>query len=347
MLRVLCVLLGVYVLYALCALYAFSKRYVEHRGPQKRASGRKLTHGRQRNINNTRKWGGSAPRPRTAHPIVLWLGRTGRLARCVLVRLTFPLAVLVAFCFFFGPLRAGFRCFFFPPLAPPLSLAFRGLRPWVPGALAPCGWASCSPLSFFFSPRPQCLQLSLFSGPRCLRPWRPVVGLSSPCTFFLCSGFLSCPPPPNPLPFLFVCVCLLPPPPGPCVQCGALSSRVVPSFVACCVWCCVRPCSVGGRSGACAVVAHVVLFVWRCVVVLLPPPPPTVGQCPWCCVVSHVVLCCVVFCCALRFVFLRWPLVFFHLVTLLMIVCYKWPCLQCASETLESSSSFCPYTESG
>ena len=44
-LRVLCVLLGLYVLDALCALYALSKPYVQHRGPQKRASGQKRTDG--------------------------------------------------------------------------------------------------------------------------------------------------------------------------------------------------------------------------------------------------------------------------------------------------------------
>ena len=33
-LGVLCVLLGLYVLYALCTLYAFSKPYVQHRWPQ-------------------------------------------------------------------------------------------------------------------------------------------------------------------------------------------------------------------------------------------------------------------------------------------------------------------------
>ena len=49
-LGVLCVLLGLCVLCALCALYAFSKLYVQHRGPQKRASGQKHTDGRQRNI---------------------------------------------------------------------------------------------------------------------------------------------------------------------------------------------------------------------------------------------------------------------------------------------------------
>ena len=49
-LRVLCVLLGLCVLCALCALYAFSKPYVQHRWPQKRASGQKRTDGRQRNI---------------------------------------------------------------------------------------------------------------------------------------------------------------------------------------------------------------------------------------------------------------------------------------------------------
>ena len=42
-LRVLCVLLGLYVLYALCALYAFSKTYVQHCGPQKRASGQNVS----------------------------------------------------------------------------------------------------------------------------------------------------------------------------------------------------------------------------------------------------------------------------------------------------------------
>ena len=49
-LRVLCALLGLYVLYALCALYAFSKPYVQHRGPQKRAFGQKRTDGGQRNM---------------------------------------------------------------------------------------------------------------------------------------------------------------------------------------------------------------------------------------------------------------------------------------------------------
>ena len=49
-LGVVCVLLGLCVLCALCALYAFSKPYVQHRWPQKRASGQKRTHGRQRNI---------------------------------------------------------------------------------------------------------------------------------------------------------------------------------------------------------------------------------------------------------------------------------------------------------
>ena len=49
-LHVLCVLLDLSVLYALCALCAFSKPYVQHRGPQKRASGQKRTDGRQRNI---------------------------------------------------------------------------------------------------------------------------------------------------------------------------------------------------------------------------------------------------------------------------------------------------------
>ena len=49
-LRVLCVLLGMYVLYALCALYAFSKPYVQHCGPQKRASGQKRTDGSQGNM---------------------------------------------------------------------------------------------------------------------------------------------------------------------------------------------------------------------------------------------------------------------------------------------------------
>ena len=51
-LRVLCVLLGLYVLYALCAHHAFSKAYVPHRGPQKRASGQKRTDGSQRNMAN-------------------------------------------------------------------------------------------------------------------------------------------------------------------------------------------------------------------------------------------------------------------------------------------------------
>ena len=49
-LRVLCVLLGLCALCALCALYAFSKPYVQHRWPQKRASGQKRTDGRQRNM---------------------------------------------------------------------------------------------------------------------------------------------------------------------------------------------------------------------------------------------------------------------------------------------------------
>ena len=49
-LGVLCVLLGVCVLCALCALYAFSKPYVQHRWPQKRASGQKYIDGRQRNM---------------------------------------------------------------------------------------------------------------------------------------------------------------------------------------------------------------------------------------------------------------------------------------------------------
>ena len=61
-LRVLCVLLGLYVWYALWALYAFSKPYVQHCGPQKRASGQKRTDGSQRNIQHVlfrypQQWG--------------------------------------------------------------------------------------------------------------------------------------------------------------------------------------------------------------------------------------------------------------------------------------------------
>ena len=44
----LCVLL---CLCALCALYAFSKPYVQHRWPQKRAYGQKPTDGRRGNIH--------------------------------------------------------------------------------------------------------------------------------------------------------------------------------------------------------------------------------------------------------------------------------------------------------
>ena len=49
-LGVMCLLLGLCVLCALRALYAFSKPYVQHRWPQKRASGQKRTDGRQRNM---------------------------------------------------------------------------------------------------------------------------------------------------------------------------------------------------------------------------------------------------------------------------------------------------------
>ena len=80
-------------------------------------------------------------------PCSSWLGRVGRPPGRVLVRLTFPVAVLSFF--FVRPPRAGvarasgvfcFRCSFLflltSPLASPLFPAFCASRPWVPWALA-------------------------------------------------------------------------------------------------------------------------------------------------------------------------------------------------------------------
>ena len=55
-LRVLCVLLDLCVLCALCALHAFSKPYVQHHWQQKGASSEKRTDGRQRNIDDVKRY---------------------------------------------------------------------------------------------------------------------------------------------------------------------------------------------------------------------------------------------------------------------------------------------------
>ena len=127
-----------------------------------------------------------------------WPGRVGRPPGRVLVLLTFffgrswcalclfrllwarvALVVVVVWFFCF--------CFFFvsfpllPLVAPPLCPALRVFRPRVPWALASCP----PPLLFSLPPlgAPRCLLLCVFSGLRCLQPWRLVA--PSPLFFFL------------------------------------------------------------------------------------------------------------------------------------------------------------------
>ena len=124
------------------------------------------------------------------------------------MRLTFPLAAL-SFCFARPPL--GWGCPFLVPFFAFLlsffvffltvSLAFSGVRPGVPWALAP---SVCPPPpscpSFFL--RPRCLLLSVVSGPGCPGPWRCVLLPSllafplptPPSSSFFFPG-LWCPPP--------------------------------------------------------------------------------------------------------------------------------------------------------
>ena len=95
-----------------------------------------------------------------------WPGRAGRPPGRVLVRLTFPLAILGSLFACSAPswlglprlwLLLGFFFVSFPLLplvAPPLSLALRVFRPRVPWALASCCPA---PPPFFFAPPPSLL----------------------------------------------------------------------------------------------------------------------------------------------------------------------------------------------
>ena len=107
-----------------------------------------------------------------------WPGRAGRPPGRVLVRLTFPLAVLRSLFAFSAPSGLGLPClwlslvfffvflFPFPPLvAPSLWLALRVFPPRMPWALASC------PPPFFFARPPCCLWCFLLSG--CPGPLRP------------------------------------------------------------------------------------------------------------------------------------------------------------------------------
>ena len=81
------------------------------------------------------------------------------------------------------------------PSAPPLSPAFPVFGPWVPWALASF---AAPPLSFFFFLlpflRPPCLRRSLFSGPGCLGPCRPVPPPPLLLVVFFSSFLLFCAP---------------------------------------------------------------------------------------------------------------------------------------------------------
>ena len=126
-----------------------------------------------------------------------WPVRVGRPLGRVLVRLTFPLAVLGSLFACSAPsglglprlwLLLGF--FFFvsfpllPLVAPPLCPALRVFRPWVPWALAACP----PPLCFSSPPPPCCRWRFLLSG--CLGPLRPPFPLFF---FFFSLGFLVLP----------------------------------------------------------------------------------------------------------------------------------------------------------
>ena len=151
-----------------------------------------------------------------------WPGRADRPAGRVLMRLTFPLAVLGFLFCLFGPLRAGVALFvvvlsfFFvsfpllPLVAPPLCPALRASRPGVPWALA----SFPHPPPFFF-PSPPSVRpvVSCFA---CFPAWGALglgVLLLPPAPFFSpvsclwrfllsgCLGPLRPPPPPFFFPF--------------------------------------------------------------------------------------------------------------------------------------------------
>ena len=170
-----------------------------------------------------------------------WPGRASRPSGRVLVRLTFPLAVLGALFACWAPSGLGLPClwlllvfflflFPFPPLvAPPLCPALRVFRPRVPWALA-----SCRPPPFFGPP-----PLLFLAFPAFRLPWA-----SAPPPFFF----------PLFLVFSFsVCFSLLF---LPVVRCGAglcvLGRRVCPRVPR---WCC--PCCCSVCAGWCCVVLAV------------------------------------------------------------------------------------------
>ena len=104
-----------------------------------------------------------------------------------------------------------------------------------------------------------------------------------------------------------------PPPPLPLVLCGAPCSNVfgcAVCVVRCCsglpclrraIWCVVMCCAVSCGAvrcpdAPCCLVRHCAML--RCAVrVVCPPRPPPSACCPWCCVVSRVLLCCAVLGC--------------------------------------------------
>ena len=156
-----------------------------------------------------------------------WPGRAARPPRRVLVRLTFPVAVLP---FFFARPPQGWGCprlgcflcgFFLPclpssPLAPPLSQAFCPTRPWAPWALALRVRSYPPPPSPFLFPFCS-LGFALVSSVLCpLAPPCPLFFVCAPfppsVPFFCVSFFFlvcssSCSPPHFFLPFFFPLFC--------------------------------------------------------------------------------------------------------------------------------------------
>ena len=130
-----------------------------------------------------------------------WPGRAGRPPGRVMVRLTFPMAVLGSLFACSAPSGLGLPCLwllmgFFvsfpllPLVAPPLCPALRVFRPRVPWALASC------PPPFFFPPPPS-LSAPLSPALRVFRPGLPsALASCCPPPFFCvlpCAAVLWCP----------------------------------------------------------------------------------------------------------------------------------------------------------
>ena len=211
-----------------------------------------------------------------------WPGRAGRPPGRVLVRLTFPLAVLASLFACSAPSGLGlpclwlllgffvFFCFFSPspPRCAPVVSCFACLP--APGALG-LGVLSPPPPTFFSLPplcAPRCLLLCVFSGLGCPGPWRLVAPYPPPGSFFFFFLGSSPPPPPPPsLLFLAFPASRLPsayaPPPfflffvlllffllRVCCVCSGVSCRVFPVLPVCCAVRVVRAVSGAGVVGS-------------------------------------------------------------------------------------------------